>query len=93
MDLRGQLSNPAVRDKVDLVDALVTRPPGGQSASHVALRDARRPSIRDTLDVEEMAQRFVGGSSIKELALAYAISESSVKRLLRARGARRRVVP
>jgi DNA-binding CsgD family transcriptional regulator len=41
------------------------------------------------VDVEELAARFADGDMIKELARQHSISESSVKRLLRATGVRR----
>jgi hypothetical protein len=90
VELRGQLSNHEARDKVDLVDDLVTRPTQAQLASHAALRDARQPCIRDAVDVDELASQFTAGAMIKDLAARYAISESTVKRLLRGCGARRR---
>ena len=57
---------------------------------HPALREARRPRIRDTVGVGELVRQFESGVMIRELAAQYAISESSVKRLLRARGVSRR---
>ena len=89
VDLRGQLSNPSARETVDLASGLVTRPPEVETACHLALRAARQPHIRDTVDVDELVRGFASGATIKELAARYAISESSVKRLLRGRGARR----
>jgi DNA-binding transcriptional regulator LsrR (DeoR family) len=45
--------------------------------------------IRDKVDVDQLVGHFADGATIKELAASYGISESSVKRLLRACGARR----
>lgn len=54
-----------------------------------ALRPARQLCIRDRVDVDELAREFVGGVVITELARRHAISQSSVKRLLRENSARR----
>jgi len=67
----------------------MARPPQEDTASHPALRDPRQPRIRDAVDVDELVRLFMSGVMIKELAVSYGISESSVKRVLRARGARR----
>jgi hypothetical protein len=93
VDLRGRLSNPSAREQVDLVADLMTQLHRRQTGSHVALREARRPCVRDTVDVGELVRQFVAGSLIKDLAAGYAISESSVKRILRASGARRASAP
>jgi Mor family transcriptional regulator len=42
------------------------------------------------VDIGDMARRFANGAMIKELAATYSISGSSVKRLLRAQGVRKR---
>jgi uncharacterized protein (DUF433 family) len=48
------------------------------------MRGARAPHIRDVVDVDELVQRFRHGATIRQLTQEYAISKSSVKRLLRA---------
>jgi hypothetical protein len=83
------LSNRTIQERVDLVDELMVRPLVAPQACHQALRVARQPCIRDRVDVEELAARFADGDMIKELARQHSISESSVKRLLRATGVRR----
>jgi low affinity Fe/Cu permease len=84
------LSNPSAREQVDLTDELLARPREAQPACHVALREARRQRIRDVLDPVELAQQHRTGMTIKQLAAAHTISESSVKRMLRAGRAKRR---
>jgi hypothetical protein len=85
VELRGQLSNPSAEPKFDLVYGILCTSAPGSGAWLTALRPARQVRIRDRVDVDELVSRFVGGEMIKELALDYAISESSVKRLLRSR--------
>jgi hypothetical protein len=88
VELRGQLSNPSIKHGVDLVEALLSRSEPCGGADHPALRTLRQVVIRDKVDMDELAWQFVHGMRIKDLAASYAISESSVKRLLRSRAAR-----
>jgi len=78
-----------VREKVDRAEVVLraSRPP---STCHDALHEARRPCIADRVDVDVLVNHFLNGSIIKDLAGEYEISESSVKRLLRASGTRKR---
>ena len=78
------MSNPCIKDGVDLVEALLSRSEPCGEACSVALRGERQVRIRDRVEVGELAIRIANGAMIKELALSYGISESSVKRLLRA---------
>jgi len=87
VELRGQLSNPSTKQGLDLA-ADVLDHDQAPSAYHAALsHPASR--IRDVVDVDELVLQFTHGVMIKELARELAISESSVKRLLRTQGARR----
>ena len=85
VDLRGQFSNHMAKETVDLVEVVLTRPQvASQTACHQAFREARQLRIREVVDAEELARQFTIGTTIKELAVRHSISESSVKRLLRA---------
>jgi hypothetical protein len=90
VDLRGQLSNHAARESVDLVETLLSRSEPCGEACSPALRGQRRVPISAKVDIGDMARRFANGAMIKELAATYSISGSSVKRLLRAQGVRKR---
>ena len=66
------------------MEALLSRSePCGEVCSP-ALRGERQVRIRDRVDVGELVRRFANEATIKELAASYGISESSVKRLVRA---------
>jgi hypothetical protein len=89
VDLRGQLSNPSAQSEFNLVEVLLSRSEPCGEACNPALRGERHVRIRDKVDVDQLVGHFADGATIKELAASYGISESSVKRLLRACGARR----
>jgi hypothetical protein len=91
VELRGQFSNPSARDKVDLGEVSLSRSGPAKEVHDPALHGPRRPCTREVVDVDKLVQRFVAGEIIKNLAKEYATSESSVKRLLRARQVRRRL--
>ena len=90
VELRGQLSNPEVRERLELAEAGLGRSETAGGSCSRALRGSRLPRIRDRLDVDRMMAQFDAGVMIKELAACYGISESSVKRLLRSAGVSRR---
>ena len=89
MELRGQFSNPLTRKRVDVLVKVMDCGWTSGAAAEQALHEASKPRIQHVVDVDELVRCFRRGRKIKELAIDYAISESSVKRLLRERVARR----
>jgi hypothetical protein len=90
VDLRGQLSNRPTRANLDFAAASLSPGPGtSRSVYHAAMHESRLGRISARVDVEELVRCFADGAMIKELAAKHAISESTVKRLLRSRGTRR----
>jgi hypothetical protein len=83
VDLRGQFSNHAIREKVDLAHAAIAPARGGVSSIHAALSGPRQLQVKDRIDAPVLAESFESGVTIGDLAATYGISESSVKRLLR----------
>jgi hypothetical protein len=84
------LSNLLTRQKLDLVEQTLSGDPAPAEVARQALSGPRRALIRDVVDIDELLQQFADGMMIKDLVAKHAISESSVKRLLRVAGARRR---
>jgi hypothetical protein len=91
VDLKGRLSNPSARQNVRLAtDALDTDASPRPLNDRTAVRDVRLAEIRSAVDEDELVRRFLAGTTLNALVDQYAISLSSVKRLLRRHGARRR---
>jgi len=84
VDLRGQFSNHVTRKIVDLAETAMALLSKGDSSVHAARSGPRQPQIKDRVDARQAAHRFVCGTTIRELATEYKVSESSMKRLLRA---------
>lgn len=84
------MSNPLTPKRLDVVVKATERGWTPEEPTHQALHAPARPRIRDVVDVDELARFFREGRMIKELAREYTISESSVNRILRVHGARRR---
>lgn len=89
MELRGQFSNPLTRKHLDVLVEAVERGWRSDEVAEQALREPIRPHIRDMVDVDELVKRYLRGRMIRRLAVENTISESTVKRLLRARGVHR----
>lgn len=98
MELKGRLSTPEtgafVHSVVTLVTGKLARPAEGERAATQGVRAAPRPlrlRLGDAV-VAELVAEFMAGTTRKELVDRYGVSLSSVVRLLRAHGARRRTV-